>query len=73
MDGGASLVERCSQHFDKWWDPEKFDWDESWALAKYCSQHFQWKLDGIRLGKLKWSDLTPKDIVRIKKALDKQS
>jgi len=31
----------CSKHFDKWWNPEQFDWwDGSWALAQYCHEHF---------------------------------
>jgi hypothetical protein len=35
-----TLVEYYSEHFDKWWDPDKFDWDFSGCLARYCSEHF---------------------------------
>jgi len=29
-----------NKDFDKWFDPEKFDWKKSGVLAKYCPNHF---------------------------------
>ena len=35
--------ELCKNHhkyFEEWWDPDLFDWEDSWALAEYCSEYF---------------------------------
>ena len=32
--------EANADHFNKWFDPDAFDWEYSDWLAAYCSQHF---------------------------------
>ena len=34
------LCEKYPNKIKEWWNPEKFDWEDSWALAKYCSNYF---------------------------------
>ena len=36
------MLDRISwtEHFDKWFNPEKFNWDDSCSLAKHCHEHF---------------------------------
>ena len=47
-----------SDQFTKWWDPELFDWKDSWYLAQSCfkyfdiwwdSEKYNWKLDSAEL------------------------
>jgi len=55
---GSNLsVHLCEKHyheFDKWWNPEKFDWKAgSWALAQYCHTYFDTWWDSE---KFNWRD-----------------
>jgi len=35
-----------NDNFESWFDPKTFDWEESWLLAKYCSDYFNIWWDG---------------------------
>jgi len=48
-------ISLCQDHhdeFDKWWDPERFDWKNSWALSEFCSANLQtwWDPDKFNWG-----------------------
>jgi len=42
------LIFNCKQHFEIWWDPEKFNWGNKWLLEEHC-QRFEhiWKIDYV--------------------------
>jgi len=46
------LASEFSEYFSEWWNPEKYDWEDSEFLAKYCSEYIQWKIDGYKLRKV---------------------
>jgi len=37
-----------SKKFDEWWDPDKYNWGFSYALAEYCSEKFNTWWDSER-------------------------
>ena len=38
----AYLCEEHVREFDKWWDPDRYNWeDASTELAQYCHMHFE--------------------------------
>ena len=34
------LCKNYSEDFDKWWNADEFDWNQSWVLAEYCAEYF---------------------------------
>ena len=39
--GFIQILKKYSNYELDFWDPNKYDWKYSWALAEYCSEHFE--------------------------------
>jgi len=51
------LAENCSEHFDTWWNPEKFNWeDDSWILTVHFGNRIEdwWDEDKYNWKNCSW-------------------